>query len=137
LVSDMKKWILFGLIAWCALAAQAGEYNYLVFTNTDGTTTAMTVTGLTLTVNGSVLQVTNGTDNVGFTLTDLASMQFSTADTLTAIPTVLNADKPVHMYTPTGVCLGLFPSLKQAAAVLNKGAYIVTDGSNSQKIILQ
>ena len=54
----------------CTFLAQAGDYTYLVFTNTAGTTTAMTVDGLTMTVNGTSLQVTNTTGSVNITLTD-------------------------------------------------------------------
>ena len=133
----MRKILLSILTLLCALGVYAGDYNYLVFTNTAGTTTAMDVTNLTMTVSGTSLQVSNSTENVSFALTDLAAMQFSTADTLTALGNVLEADKPVQVYTPTGLSLGTFESLRKAVSSLNKGVYVITDGTNSQTIILQ
>ena len=121
----------------CTFLAQAGDYTYLVFTNTAGTTTAMTVDGLTMTVNGTSLQVTNTTGSVNITLTDLEAMQFSSTDTITALDHVLDADKPLQVFTPMGVSLGSFESLIEAARRLDKGTYIITNGTNAQTIILQ
>lgn len=120
-----------------ALVAQAGTYNYLVFTNTSGTTTAIEVTNLTLTVSGSNLQVTNDEGTVSFVLTDLASMQFSTDGTLSALENVLNANEAVEVFSLTGISLGSFGSLVEATESLDKGVYIVSDGKNSQKITVQ
>ncbi|MBR6167746.1 MAG: hypothetical protein IKQ50_04890, partial [Paludibacteraceae bacterium] len=72
----MKK-IIFMVLLVCAGMVQAGEYAYLVFTNTEGTKTALSVAELTMTVNGTQLDVTNAEGTVHFTLTDLAAMQFS------------------------------------------------------------
>ena len=56
----------------CAIIAQAGEYAYLVFTNTQGTKTALSVTDLTMKVNGTQLDVTNADGTLNLVLTDLA-----------------------------------------------------------------
>lgn len=133
----MKKLILIMAIALCTFTAQATNYAYLIFTNTSGVTTAVDVTNLTLTVNGSQLQVTNSSGTIQFTLTDLAAMQFSSTDTLTGLQNVLGADSPVEVYSLTGVRHGSFQSLLQAVSSLGKGTYVVTDGKNAQKIIVQ
>jgi len=51
----------------CAMMAHAGTYAYLVFTNTESTKTALSVTDMTMTVNGTKLDVTNadGTEIFG------------------------------------------------------------------------
>jgi len=72
----MRKLIVMVLLV-CAGMVQAGEYAYLVFTNKEGTKTALSVTDLTMTVNGTQLEITNVNGSVNFTLTDLAAMQFS------------------------------------------------------------
>lgn len=68
----MRKMILMVLLV-CAGMAQAGEYAYLVFTNTEGTKTALSVTDLKMTVNGAQLDVINADGTVQFTLTELAA----------------------------------------------------------------
>ena len=110
----------------------------MVFTNTAGTTTVMRVHSLTITVSGTQLQVTNADTSASFLLTELSNMQFSTnGDTATALSNVLNADKPVELYTLTGMRLGRFDNLIQAARTLSTGTYLVTDGTNTQKIVVK
>jgi len=121
----------------CALVAQAGEYGYLVFTNTSGTTTALTVNNLSATVSGSTLVVTNDDGTVNFTLTDLASMQFSKTDTLTALENVIHSDEAVMVFGITGVSLGSFSSMLQAAESLPVGAYVIKQGRNTQTMVIR
>lgn len=133
----MRKIVL--LLAVCsAVMAQAATYSYLVFTNTDATTTSFNVSNLTLTVSGSNLQVTNDKGTVDLVLTDLASMQFCTsADLVTAIENVLDADQPVQVFSISGSSLGSFGSLMEAAQQLNSGAYVISNGKNSQTIVVK
>lgn len=127
------------VILWlaCAVIAEAADYPYLVFTNTAGTTTALTVSNMTLTVNGSELTVTNAEGTQAFTLTDLAAMQFSKDGSVTAIENVLDAEKAVDVYSVTGVGLGSFGSLYEAAVVLPTGAYVIKQGGKSQTIVVR
>ena len=133
----MKKILLLLAMTAGALAAQAADYAYLVFLNTDGTTTALSVTDLTVTVTETQLQVTNADGTVSFLLTDLEAMQFSTDGELTALPDVLNADAAVEVYTLTGLAVGTYDNLLQAVNALDKGVYVITDGKNAQKIVVQ
>ena len=120
------------------MIAQADTYSYLVFTNTSGTTTSFNVSNLTLTVSGTNLQVTNSEGSVNLVLTELAAMQFSTsADTITALENVLDADRPVQVFSISGTSLGSFGSLVEAAQRLNAGAYVVSNGSVTQKIVVK
>ena len=121
----------------CAVMTQAGEYGYLVFTNTSGTTTALTVSNLSATVNGSTLVVTNDDGTVNFTLPELSSMQFSTTDTVTALEYVIDGDKPVQVFSISGASLGTFDNLVQAVRQLSAGAYVISNGSISQTIVVK
>ena len=133
----MKKiWVL-AVTVVCAVIAQAADYPYLVFTNTAGTTTALTVSNMTLTVNGSELTVTNAEGTQAFTLTDLAAMQFSKDGSVTAIENVLDAEKAVDVYSVTGVGLGAFGSLHEATGALPTGAYVIKQGGKSQTIVIR
>lgn len=133
----MRKLILMFLLV-CAGMVQAGEYAYLVFTNTAGTQTALTVTNLTITVNGARLDVTNDDGTVNFSLTELAAMQFRTeAGDLAAVGNVLDGDAPVRVFSIIGTSLGEFDNLVQAASSLAHGVYIITDGKRSVKINIQ
>ena len=121
----------------CAVMAQAGEYGYLLFSNTGGTTTALTVNNLSATVSGSALVVSNDEGTVNFSLTELASMQFSTTDSLSALENVLNGDLPVQVFSISGTSLGTYDNLLQAARQLSAGAYVISDGKHAQTIIVR
>lgn len=135
----MRKIVLVLVMLVCALMAQAGEYAYLVFTNTAGTHTALSVTNLTMTVNGAQLEVTNADSTVQFTLTDLAAMQFSTdgEELLNGIDIVLSEDSPVTVYAITGMVVGSFTGWWQAAQQLDRGMYVVVQNGKSQKLIVR
>ncbi len=134
----MRK-IIFMFLLVCAGMVQAGEYAYLVFTNTEGTKTALSVSNLTMTVNGAQLDVTNDDGTVQFTLTDLAAMQFSVdgENLEEGIENVLNADQPVTVFAISGVALGAFDSMIQAVQQLDKGLYIMVQSGKSQKLIVR
>ena len=129
---------VFFLLAVCySLVAHASTYNYLVFTNTVGTKTAFGVEGLTLNVDGTDLQVTNTDGTVNLILTDLVSMQFSNDNSITALEEVLNADAAVQVYSVSGALLGEYGSLMEAAQTLNAGAYVISNGSVTQTVVIK
>ena len=131
----MRKFLLFMAVIFCSLTMSAENFAYLVFTNTSGSVTVMSATNLTMSVNGSSLQVTNGTENATFLFMELQQMQFSN-DPM-AIDNVLDANQPVQVFTPSGVRIGTFESLMHAAGSLNKGVYVISNGTNTQTIVLQ
>ncbi len=133
----MKKILVLAVTVVCAVMAQAADYPYLVFTNTAGTNTALSVSNMTLTVNGSELTVTNSEGTQAFTLTDLAAMQFSKDGSVTAIENVLDGEKSVDVYSVTGVGLGSFSNLHEAAGVLPTGAYVIKQGGKSQTVVVR
>lgn len=120
------------------MQAEEYEYPYLVFTNTEGALTAFLVNDLTMHINGTQLDVTNNEGTVHFTLTDLSAMQFSVdGETLTALENVLNADARIEVYTLEGISLGTFDGLLKAVSSLRQGVYVITDGKNTQKIVIR
>lgn len=135
--SLIKRVMMLVVVVSLAVCANAGTYKYLEFTSTSGTKTAFNVTNLTLTVSGSYLQVTNEDGTVNLTLVDLESMQFSTTNTTTALENILNADAEIQVSTITGVSLGVYPSLMEACQSLNAGVYVISNGTQSQSIVIQ
>ena len=133
----MRKILFISLLAAGLLPAMAGEYGYLVFTNTSGTTTALTVSNLSATVSGSTLVVTNDDGTVNFTLTELASMQFSATTPVTALENILNGDQPVQVYSIGGTSLGTFDNLVQATQQLDRGTYVIVQTGKSQKLVVK
>ena len=132
----MKK--VFLLLAVClAMMTHASTYNYLVFTNTEGTNTVFSVANLWLNVDGSDLQVTNADGTVSILLTALKSMQFSEDGTVSAVENILNADTPLQVFSVSGTSLGVYSSLMEAAQSLNAGAYVISDGSVTQTIVVK
>ena len=132
----MKK--VFLLLAVClAMMTHASTYNYLVFTNTEGTNTVFSVANLWLNVDGSDLQVTNADGTVSILLTALKSMQFSENSIISAVENVLNADAAVQVYSVSGSLLGSYGSLMEAAQTLDAGAYVISNGSVTQTIVVK
>ena len=132
----MKKLFLLLALGF-AMMAHASTYNYLVFTNQAGTTTAFKVNNLTLKVSGSDLQVTNNEGTVTLVLTDLASMQFSVDKTITSVENVLDANAPVEVYSLTGASLGTYGSMVEAAKSLNAGSYVISNGNVNQTVVIK
>ena len=132
----MKKVFLL-LAVCCAIFAHASTYNFLVFTSTEGTKTAFGVKNLTLKVEGSDLLITNADGTVNLILAGLASMQFSNENIATDLEDVLNADAPMQVFSLSGTSLGVYGSLMEAAQMLNAGAYVISNGSVTQTVVIK
>jgi hypothetical protein len=135
-ILPMKNLFLL-LVLGFAMMASASTYNYLVFTNQAGTTTAFSVNNLTLKVNGSDLQVTNDEGSVNLVLTELASMQFSVDKTVAGVENILHADAPVQVHSVTGIFMGTYNSMIDAAKCLNMGTYVISSGNQSQTVVIK
>ena len=133
-----KKIALFIVSVVYAFVLQAADYPYLVFTNTAGTTTLLSVSNMTLNAIGTTLDVSNADGTTSFTLTDLANMQFSKdGSTVTALENVLDADKAVEVFSLSGMRLGSYENLMKAVTTLKSGVYVISDGKNSQKVVVK
>ena len=135
----MKKILVLVVAVVCAGITQAADYSYLVFVNQSNDTTALSVSDMTLKVNDNSLTVTNAEGTVNFTLTDLQFMQFMTEEGQVAqrLDQVLDANAPIDVYSILGAKIGHYNSLLEAAGVLGMGSYVITNGKNSQTIVLQ
>ena len=135
--SLIKRGVMLCVVAVLAIAANAGTYKYLEFTNTSGTKTVFDVANLTIKVSGNDLQVTNSDGTVDLKLLDLTSMQFSTTNTQTAVDNILDADAEIQVSTITGVSLGTYSSLVEACQSLSAGVYVISNGTQSQSIVVK
>ena len=135
--SLIKRGVMLCVVAVLAIAANAGTYKYLEFTNISGTKTVFNVANLTIQVSGNDLQVTNSDGTVDLTLLELASMQFSTTNTPTAVDNILNADAEIHVSTIIGASLGTYSSLVEACQSLSAGIYVISNGTQSQSIVVK
>ena len=133
----MKKILLMLTVVGCSLMAHAADYPYLVFTNTEDVNTILSISNMTLTVSGNQLIVTNAEGTESFVLTDLKSMQFSADGSVTALDNVINTEAEMEVYTLTGVRLGRFDNLEDARRQIGQGTYLISDGKNTQKIVIQ
>lgn len=134
----MKKIALFIVSVVYAFVLQAADYPYLVFTNTAGSTTLLSVSNMTLNAIGTTLDVSNADGTTSFTLTDLANMQFSKdGSTVTAVENVLDADKAIEVFSLSGMRLGSYENLMKAVTTLKSGVYVISDGKNSQKVVVK
>lgn len=132
----MRKFLCIALIC-CAGWIQAGDYAYMVFTDNLGNHLSLPVNNLTMTISNSELQATTDEGKATFILADLVSMQFSKDAELQSLANVLDGDQPIDVYTPLGTKVGRYDNLLKAVGTLPKGAYVITDGTNSQTIVLR
>ena len=134
----MKRSLYILAVVLCAVTAQAADYPYLVFTNTGGTSTVLSVSDMTLAVSGSSLQVTNTDGTTSFILTELADMQFSKdGSTVSAIENVIDAGAAVEVFSMTGISLGHYNTLLEAVSAAGTGAYVIMQGANTQTMVVK
>lgn len=110
-------------------AIHAGDYSYLTFELTDGTKASVSISQLSLTVNGTTL--TAGSQS--FTLTNLAKMYFSATDesSTTGISSadIIGSDDITDIYDLQGH--------KVTKDQMKKGVYIVKTKDRTYKIAVK
>lgn len=121
------------MILLCILATrmQAGDYQYVVFTLSNGTTQAVTATNLSIMFTSDNLVATSGNETLAtLPLSTLTSMEFST-DGTTGISQItadqLITDDNTVIYDMQG------RQMPQGAA-LPKGVYIVKNNNRTFKV---
>ena len=120
-----------------SLQAQAYEYPYLVFQNTEGSTIVMAVESLTITISDGKLIATNtdGTQNI--LLTDLSKMFFTQTADLSGISNAETENEAVEVFTTGGLSLGKFQDINTAKTSLKPGLYIMKGKSKTTKIAVK
>lgn len=133
----MKKLALATLITMGSPQAQAYEYPYLVFQNTEGSTIVMAVESLTITISDGKLIATNtdGTQNI--LLTDLSKMFFTQTADLSGISNAETENEAVEVFTTGGLSLGKFQNINTAKTSLKPGLYIMKGKSKTTKIAVK
>ena len=127
----MKSFILGILMMVGTLPTMAESYPYLTFELTDGTKVSVSVSSLTLTVNGTTLKAGSQT----FTISNLSKMYFSSTDETNGGATAieeLTADdlEGKEIYDLNGHKL-------DSDAQLPRGVYIVKSKNKTCKIVVK
>jgi hypothetical protein len=128
----MKKTMLMTLLCiFSSLTMQAGDYQYLVFTLSNGTTQAVTATDLSIAFTGDNLVATSGNETLAtLPLSTLTSMEFSNDDT-SGIESVsvnqLTTDSNTVIYDLNGRQM-------PKDATLPKGVYILKNSNKTIKV---
>ena len=135
---NMKKLLFTTLITLGTLQAQAYDYPYLVFQNTEGTTTVIAVESLSITNSDGQHVATNADGTQSFALTDLSKMYFTQQADLTGISNAgTQEDEVVEVFTTGGIKLGKYLNINEAKSSLKPGLYILKSKQKSFKIVVK
>ena len=118
------------------LPTMAGNYPYLTFELTDGTKVSVSVSSLTLTVNGTTLKAGSQT----FTISNLSKMYFSSTDETSDATAIdeLTADdlEGKEIYDLNGHKIEL-QITSYELPTLPRGVYIVKSKNKTCKIVVK
>ena len=132
----MKSFILGILMMVGTLPTMAGNYPYLTFELTDGTKVSVSVSSLTLTVNGTMLKAGSQT----FTISNLSKMYFSSTDETSGVTAIdeLTADdfEGKEIYDLNGHKIEL-QITNYELPKLPRGVYIVKSKNKTCKIVVR
>ena len=132
----MKSFILGILMMVGTLPTMAGNYPYLTFELTDGTKVSVSVSSLTLTVNGTTLKAGSQT----FTISNLSKMYFSSTDETSGATAIdeLTADdlEGKEIYDLNGHKIEL-QITNYELPKLPRGVYIVKSKNKTCKIVVK
>ena len=126
----MKRFMILTMLALLTLGSSAEDYNYLVFTQSDGTTKSIAAGNVTIAFADGNLTATSGSETVTIPLASLTKMAFSNDGTtgivLTTADGKLTADD-AEVYDLNGRRL---PS----STSLSRGIYILKSNGKTSKI---
>lgn len=132
----MKSFILGILMMVGTLPTMAESYPYLTFELTDGTKVSVSVSSLTLTVNGTTLKAGSQT----FTISNLSKMYFSSTDETSGATAIdeLTADdlEGKEIYDLNGHKIEL-QITNYVLPKLPRGVYIVKSKNKTCKIVVK
>ena len=128
-----KRLLLLSLFSVLTFGMKAADYDYLVFTLTDGTTQSIAATGTSISYSDGTLTATNGTSTVTIPLTSIAKMAFSDDPGTTSIVSIdvdaLSMDTSAIVYDLQG--------RRVPKEHLHPGIYIVKTGTKAYKIAVR
>lgn len=130
----MKKIILITMLAILTTGMRAAQYDYLVFTLTDGTTKTVAASNLTISFSDGNLIAASGSETLAtLSLAQLTQMEFSTDDPtgITTLSTnTLTTDEATAIYDMNGRQIPTGTSLKN-------GMYIVKTKNRTVKVYIR
>ncbi len=127
----MKQIILTTLLAALSLGSHAADYNYLVFTLSDGTTQSISSSNLNIDFSDGNLVATSGSSSVTIALTSLTKMEFSNETAgIESIEANVSMDEATEIYDLNGHRI---PS----GSTLTRGIYIIKNNGKAQKITVK
>ena len=131
----MKKSLILTLLAiLTTVGMRAADYQYLVFTLSDGTTQAIAATNLNISFADGNLVATNGTETLAtLPLTTLTQMEFSN-DGTTGISPILNS--PFSILNSENEWYDL-NGRKLDAAPSTRGVYILKNNSKTIQVSIK
>lgn len=136
-MTDMKKLVLATLITVGTLQTHAYEYPYLVFQDAEGTTTAMAIDQLTITISNGKLNVTNSNGTQTFLLSNLNKMFFAQTADFTGISNTETDNETVEAFNMGGLSMGKFQDINKAKTSLKPGLYILKSKSKTTRIVVK
>ncbi len=128
----MKKIIILALLAIFTLGTHAADYNYLKFTQSDGSTKSISASDLSITFSDGNMIATSGSSTVTIALTSLTKMEFSNSGEtgIESIKTNFTIDDATEIYDMNGRRI---PS----GSALSRGVYIIKSNGKTQKIVVK
>ncbi len=127
----MKKIILMTLFTALSLGSHAADYNYLVFTLSDGSTQSISASDLSITFSDDNLVATSGSSKVTIALTSLTKMEFSNSSTaVEAIEADVALDETTEIYDMNGRRM-------TNGSSLTRGIYIIKSNGKTKKITIK
>ena len=132
----MKKLAAILVMMAACINIMADDFTYLTVENSDGTTTSMTASGLTITFADGQLKASNGSETWTLPLSSLSKMYFSNTDGISEAAQAID-DGEVTAYSTNGIVMGTFSSLDEARSQLKKGIYVIKSGSRTIKITVR
>ena len=133
----MKKILLALSLVACAVPVCGASQLKLVFESSDGSQHAYDAQNLVMTASSGLLNVSNDAVSESLPLQGLSKMYFSDAFSSVESIGADFASAPVSVVSLSGVNLGSFTSLSEAASQLAPGYYIFTSGNISRKVCIQ
>ena len=133
----LKKIFIAFVVATLSGFVYADDYSHITFVTSD-CLQSIESSNLVMTVSGNNLVATNGTTTLTLSLSQLQKMYFSDSEGVYTNLQLTEENQTItEVFTLDGRSIGTFQSLREAVIGLNKGSYILRQGQNTQKIILQ
>ncbi len=133
----MKKIVLFLITAVASIGASAQTYSYLTFSETSGTETSISVSGLSITYSNGNMIATNSAGTTTIALTSLSKMYFSETATVGIVINKASKAQPVTVYSVSGVKIGSFTNATALKAALRQGVYVIEANGETSKILVK